>query len=280
MSHISQVLYLVVIKTANGNAVHGGMKNSWGTGSITPTRRPTGTPDCLPVSAHAPYNHRFGSQPPAGDVYSLPAWRYYEHRNSPTWLLTPTTTMGNTPAREFVPVRIAVMTVSDSRTEASDTSGKALVERLTQAGHLLAEKCMVPDNIYKLREVVSRWIADAEIHVIISTGGTGLNGTCFVTFLLFARPSLQRLQGRMQTSPRCWPVSSGFDHRSSTRREYLRVRVSGDPLNGLIAEKFPRQGSDVLSSVAWADGLVEIAENTDVHPGDRLRYLPFSEWAS
>jgi len=84
--------------------------------------------------------------------------------------------MEHTPAREFVPVRIAVMTVSDSRTEASDTSGKALVERLTQAGHLLAEKCIVPDNIYKLREVVSRWIANPEVNVVISTGGTGLTG--------------------------------------------------------------------------------------------------------
>jgi molybdopterin biosynthesis enzyme len=46
-----------------------------------------------------------------------------------------------------------------------------------------------------------------------------------------------------------------------------------------MAERFPRQGSDVLSFVAWADGLVEIAENTNVHPGDMLRYLPFSEWA-
>jgi len=84
--------------------------------------------------------------------------------------------MEHTPAREFVPVRIAVMTVSDFRTEASDTSGKALVERLTQAGNLLAEKCIVPDNIYKLREVVSRWIANPEVNVVISTGGTGLTG--------------------------------------------------------------------------------------------------------
>jgi molybdopterin molybdotransferase len=101
----------------------------------------------------------------------------------------------------------------------------------------------------------------------------------YVTFLLFARPYLQRLQGRGETPPHSWPVAAGFDHRASDRREYLRVRVSGDPLRGLTAEKYPRQGSDVLSSVVWADGLVEIPDNAHVHPGDTLRYLPFAEWA-
>jgi molybdenum cofactor biosynthesis protein B len=78
--------------------------------------------------------------------------------------------------RELIPVNIAVMTVSDSRTEETDTSGKVLVERLTQAGHRLAEKCIVADDIYKLREVVSRWIAADTINAIITTGGTGMTG--------------------------------------------------------------------------------------------------------
>jgi molybdenum cofactor biosynthesis protein B len=78
--------------------------------------------------------------------------------------------------RELIPVNIAVMTVSDSRTEETDTSGKVLVERLTEAGHRLAEKCIVADDIYKLREVVSRWIAADNINAIITTGGTGMTG--------------------------------------------------------------------------------------------------------
>jgi molybdenum cofactor biosynthesis protein B len=78
--------------------------------------------------------------------------------------------------RELIPVNIAVMTVSDSRTEETDTSGKLLVERLSEAGHNLAEKCIIPDDIYKLREVVSRWIAADDINVIITTGGTGMTG--------------------------------------------------------------------------------------------------------
>jgi molybdenum cofactor biosynthesis protein B len=78
--------------------------------------------------------------------------------------------------RELIPVNVAVMTVSDSRTEETDTSGAALVDRLTEAGHKLAEKCIVPDDIYKLRELMSRWIANDEINAIITTGGTGMTG--------------------------------------------------------------------------------------------------------
>ena len=78
--------------------------------------------------------------------------------------------------RELIPVNIAVLTVSDSRTEENDTSGKLLVERLTEAGHQLAEKCIVADDIYKLREVISRWFAADDINAIITTGGTGMTG--------------------------------------------------------------------------------------------------------
>ena len=78
--------------------------------------------------------------------------------------------------RELVPVNIAVMTVSDSRTEADDTSGAALVERLTEAGHNLAEKLILPDDVYRIRAAVSRWIAAPDVFVVISTGGTGLTG--------------------------------------------------------------------------------------------------------
>jgi len=78
--------------------------------------------------------------------------------------------------REFIPVHIAVLTVSDSRTEETDTSGKALVDRLVAAGHVLAARSIVPDNIYSMRAEVSRWIAAPEINVIITTGGTGITG--------------------------------------------------------------------------------------------------------
>lgn len=75
---------------------------------------------------------------------------------------------------EFVAVAIAVLTVSDSRDEASDTSGQLLVERVRNAGHRLVEKAIVPDNVYQIRALVSRWIADAAVQAVIITGGTGL----------------------------------------------------------------------------------------------------------
>ena len=78
--------------------------------------------------------------------------------------------------RTFIPLNIAIMTVSDSRSEATDTSGKTLVDRMSAAGHKLAEKCIVPDNVYQIRAVVSRWVAESGIQVVMTTGGTGLTG--------------------------------------------------------------------------------------------------------
>ncbi len=77
---------------------------------------------------------------------------------------------------EFISLNIAVMTISDSRTDENDTSGNTLVSRLTEAGHSLAEKIIVPDNRYNIRAVISRWIADADVQAVITTGGTGLTG--------------------------------------------------------------------------------------------------------
>jgi len=78
--------------------------------------------------------------------------------------------------REFRPIGIAVLTVSDSRDEQSDKSGKLLAERLTSAGHRLADKVIVPDDVYQIRAVVSRWIADPDVNAVITTGGTGVTG--------------------------------------------------------------------------------------------------------
>ena len=77
---------------------------------------------------------------------------------------------------EFTPLAIAVLTVSDSRTEADDASGLTLVERLTTAGHHLAARAIVPDDIYRIRAVVSGWIADPAVNIVLITGGTGMTG--------------------------------------------------------------------------------------------------------
>ncbi len=76
----------------------------------------------------------------------------------------------------FMAVNIAVLTVSDTRTEDTDTSGRLLVDRLSAAGHRLMEKAILPDSVYQIRALVSKWIADPSIEVVIITGGTGLTG--------------------------------------------------------------------------------------------------------
>jgi len=82
----------------------------------------------------------------------------------------------NKSEREFIPLNIAVLTISDSRTEETDKSGALLAERLIAAGHRLAEKRIVPDDIYRIRAAVSHWIAEDGVNAVISTGGTGVTG--------------------------------------------------------------------------------------------------------
>ena len=76
----------------------------------------------------------------------------------------------------FVALNIAVLTVSDTRIDATDTSGQTLIDRLTEAGHRLAEKRIVKDDIYQIRAACSHWIADAKVNAILVTGGTGFAG--------------------------------------------------------------------------------------------------------
>jgi len=78
--------------------------------------------------------------------------------------------------RPFVPVRIAVMTVSDTRTLADDRSGNTLVDLLTDAGHLLAARTIVPDDKNRIAWQLNAWIGDEAVDVVISTGGTGVTG--------------------------------------------------------------------------------------------------------
>lgn len=78
--------------------------------------------------------------------------------------------------RPFIPLNIALLVVSDTRTEIDDISGRTLAERVTEAGHRIIEKKIVPDNIYQIRTAVSNWIATDDINVVISTGGTGVTG--------------------------------------------------------------------------------------------------------
>ncbi len=83
--------------------------------------------------------------------------------------------MAHEQTKEFIPLRIAVLTVSDTRTEADDKSGNTLVGLLTEAGHQSAAKAIVKDDRYQIRARLSTWIADPEVDVVIVTGGTGFS---------------------------------------------------------------------------------------------------------
>lgn len=79
-------------------------------------------------------------------------------------------------SRPFIPVRIAVLTVSDSRTLSDDKSGQTLVDRIAEAGHILADRAIVTDDVTKIRDTVLAWSRDEQIDVVITTGGTGFTG--------------------------------------------------------------------------------------------------------
>ncbi len=79
--------------------------------------------------------------------------------------------------RRFLPLEIALLTVSNTRDENNDVSGNTLEKLLTEAGHHLAERKISRDNIYDIRATVSAWIADSRVQVIVTTGGTGVTGS-------------------------------------------------------------------------------------------------------
>jgi molybdenum cofactor biosynthesis protein B len=79
-------------------------------------------------------------------------------------------------SRDFTPVRIAVLTVSDTRGSADDRSGDTLVERLTEAGHVLADRAIERDDLDTIIERLAQWIDDPQVDIVITTGGTGVTG--------------------------------------------------------------------------------------------------------
>ena len=118
-------------------------------------------------------------------------------------------------------------------------------------------------------------VAYGKVANAIFMGLPGNPVSTFVTFLLFVKPLILKLQGANKFSPTRMPVISDFDWPSLKRQEYLRVRlVESD--KGLLATLYPHQGSGVLSSACWADGLVEAAVGQAIKKGDPVNYLCFS----
>ncbi len=164
--------------------------------------------------------------------------------------------------REFIPVRIAVLTASDSRDEATDTSGQELVERLTKAGHVLAEKLIVPDDIYRIREAASRWIADSDIDVIITNGGTGLTGRDGTPEAI--RPLLDK---EIEGVGELFRWLSYRDIKSST----VASRALGGVANGTFVFCLP--GSPGACRTGW-DEIIEPQLDNRNRPCNMVELLP------
>jgi molybdopterin molybdotransferase len=112
----------------------------------------------------------------------------------------------------------------------------------------------------------------------LTLGLPGNPVSVMVSFLLFARPLLLKLMGAEPVAPVRWRVVADFAvRRKPGRREWLRARLQLDPAREPLAQLYHTQSSGALSSLAWADGLVELSEDcAGVAPGDTVDYLPFS----
>jgi molybdopterin molybdotransferase len=120
-------------------------------------------------------------------------------------------------------------------------------------------------------------LAFGQVRGVPFIGLPGNPVSSFVTFLLFARPFILMRQGVSEVAPQALLLRADFDlPKPDRRREFLRARINAD--GGL--ELFPNQNSAVLTSVAWADGLIDNPPAQPVRAGDIVRYLPFAELLS
>jgi len=136
-------------------------------------------------------------------------------------------------------------------------------------------------EMWKIRIKPGKPLAFGRVGEADFLGTPGNPVSTLVTFMLFARPFILKRQGAAVVLPRTIPVSAGFSWRKpGNRREFLRARLASDGHGAPKATIFPRQGSDVLTSAVWADGLVVIPEGATVAPGDAVAYMPFAELLS
>ncbi len=132
-------------------------------------------------------------------------------------------------------------------------------------------------NLWKIRMKPGKPLAYGKVKQIPFIGLPGNPVSSFVTFCIFALPFIKKMQGNSQFKSKKYKVKTNFDcTRAKPRREYARVRIDySDEIP--LANLYPKQGSDVMSSVVWADGIIEIPENTTFDSGTILNYYPLSE---
>ena len=167
-----------------------------------------------------------------------------------------------TPTPEFKSLRIAVLTISDTRGEAEDISGKRLVTALTDAGHALAEKAIVRDDKYQTREVLSRWINAADVDAVLTTGGTGITGRDGTPEAI--RPLLDK---EITGFGEMFRVLSYDDIKTST----LQSRATAGVANATFIFVLP--GSSSACQMAW-DKLISAQLDNRTRPCNLVMLMP------
>ena len=153
---------------------------------------------------------------------------------------------------------------------------------ITSGGVSVGEEDYVRIALQQLGEL-SMWriamkpgkpVAFGKVDNALFMGLPGNPVSVFVTFLLFARALILKMQGAEQFTAQRVSVIADFDWPAVKRQEYLRVKLVVQD-NQTVAQLYPQQGSGVLSSASWADGLVEVSPNKAVAKGSPVSYLPF-----
>ncbi len=157
---------------------------------------------------------------------------------------------------------------------------------LTSGGVSVGEEDHVKAAVERLGEIAlwrismkpGKPLAFGHIENASFIGLPGNPVSVFVTFCVFARPFLLRKQGVMNITPRGFWVDAGFDWpRPDRRREYLRARIVPGEVGVSRAEIYSHQGSGVLTSTVWGEGLIDVAAGVSIARGDRVWFMPFSE---
>ena len=163
---------------------------------------------------------------------------------------------------DFKKLNLAVLTVSDTRNESNDTSGTALVEKISNFGHFVVDKKIVSDNIYHIRAIVSQWIIDENIDAIITTGGTGVTGRDGTPEAIM--PLLDKvLDGFGET----FRWLSFADIKTST----IQSRAIAGVANGTYIFCLP--GSTSACKMAW-DSIIQAQLDSRTRPCNLVQLMP------
>jgi molybdenum cofactor biosynthesis protein B len=163
---------------------------------------------------------------------------------------------------DFIELNIAVLTVSDTRNDTNDISGDTLVERILQAGHKVIEKKIVADNIYMIRAVVSQWIVEEQINVIVTTGGTGVTGRDGTPEAI--TPLLDKV---LDGFGEIFRWLSYADIQTST----IQSRAISGVANGTYIFSLP--GSSSACRMAW-DSLIQAQLDSRTRPCNLVQLMP------